>query len=116
VSPLQLERPGQSIHAFIQHLHHAIVAAIDVDFAKPDRTRRFNLHHSVGRTNPGAVHPSKAFPHPLKKPRSIVFPLIAIVFANELGNSLPISAIDCVKKMFRVETDLMLGPPKPEEI
>ena len=49
--PLQLERRGQSVHAFIQQLHHAVVAAIDVDFANPDRTRRFNSHRGVGRSN-----------------------------------------------------------------
>jgi hypothetical protein len=114
VVPLQLERRGQSVHTFIQQLHHAIVAAIDVDFANPDRTRRFNPHRSVGRSNSGAAHPSKTFPHPLKKPRPIVVPLIAIVFANEIGNTLPISAVDCVKEMFCVEADLMLGSPKPE--
>ena len=114
--PLQLERRGQSVHAFIQQLHHAIVAAIDVDFANPHRTGRFNLYRSVGRSNPGAAHPSKTFPHPLKKPRPIVVPLIAIVFGNEIGNTLPISAIDCVKEMFCVEADLMLGSPKPEQI
>jgi hypothetical protein len=116
MEPLQLERRGQSVYAFIQHLHHAIVATVDVDFPNPDRTRRFNSHRSVWCSNPRATHPSKAFPHPLKKPGPIVVPLIAIVFANELGNSLPISAIDCVKEMFRVEADLMLGSPKPEQI
>jgi hypothetical protein len=30
-------------------------------------------------------------------------PLIAIVFANEIGNTLPISAVDCVKEMFCVK-------------
>ncbi|SRR6266496_1743279 len=114
--PLQLESRGQSVHTFIQQLHHAIVAAIDVDFANPDRTRRFNSHRSFGRSNRGAAHPSKTFPHTLKKPRPIVVPLIAIVFANEIGNSFPISAIDCVKEMLCVEADLMLGSPKPDEI
>src|SRR4029077_19289281 len=114
--PLQFERRWQSVHTFIQELHHAIVAAIDFDFANPDRTRRFNSHCSVGRSNPGAAYPSKTFPHPLKKPRTIVVPLIAIVFANEIGNTLPVSAVDCVKEMFRVEADLMLGSPKPEQI
>ena len=114
--PLQLERRRQPVHTFIQELHNAIVAAIDVDFADPDRTRRFNLHHSVGCRNPGAADPSKTFPHPLKKPRTILVPLVAIVFANEIGNTLPISAVDCVKEMFCVEADLMLGSPKPEQI
>jgi hypothetical protein len=114
--PLQLERRGQSVHTFIQQLHHAIVAAIDIDFANPDRTPRFNLHRSVGRSNPGPAHPSKAFPHTLKKPRPIVVPLIAIVIANEIGNSVPISAIDCMKEMIGVQPDLMLRSPKPEQI
>jgi len=39
VVPLQLEGRRQSVDAFIQQLHHAIVAAIDVDFANPDRLR-----------------------------------------------------------------------------
>src|SRR5215471_10610282 len=114
--PLQLERRGQSVYAFIQQLHHTVVAAVDIDFANPDRTRRFNLYHGIRRTNPGRAHPSKTFPHLLKKPRSIVIPLIAIVFANEIGNALPISAVDCVKEMFCVEADLMLRSPKPEQI
>src|SRR5881398_3270209 len=97
--PLQLKRRGQSVDAFIQQLYHAIVAAIDVDFANPDRTRRFNLHRSVGRSNPGAAHPSKTFSHTLKKTRPIVIPLIVIIFANEIGYSLPVSAIDRVKEM-----------------
>ena len=41
-------------------------------------------------------------------------PLIAIVFADELGNSLPIPAVDRVKEMLCVEADLMLGSPKPD--
>src|SRR6266487_596582 len=114
--PLQLERGGQSVHTFIQQLHHAVVAAIDVDFANPDRTRRFNSHRSVRRSNPRAAHPSKTFPHPLKELRPIVVPLIAIIFADELGCSLPISTIDSAKKMLRVQADLMLGSPKPEQI
>ena len=114
--PLQLERRGQSVHAFIQQLHHAIVAAVNVDFANPDRTRRFNPHRSIGRSNPRPAHPSKTFPHALKKPRPIIVPLVPVIVANEIGNSLPISAIDCVKEMFCVEADLMLGPPKPEQI
>ena len=114
--PLQLERRGQSVHTFIQQLHHAIVAAVNVDFANPDRTRRFNSHRRVGRSNRGAAHPSKTFPHPLKKPRPIIVPLVPEILADEIGNSLPISAIDCVKEMFCVEAHLMLRPPKPEQI
>ena len=111
--PLQLERCGQSVHTFIQQLQYAIVAAVYVDFADPDRPRRFNPHHCIGCCNPGAAYPSKTFPHAVKKPRSIVVPLIAIVFANEIGHTLPISAIDPVKEMFCVEADLMLRSPKP---
>ena len=114
--PLQLKRRGQSVDAFIQQLHHAIVAAIDVDFANPDRTRRFNLHRGFGCSNPRPAHPSKTFPHALKKPRPIIVPLVPVIAANEIGNSFPISAIDCVKEMFRVKADLMLGPPKPGQI
>ena len=114
--PLQFERRGQSVHTFIQQLHHAIVAAIHVDSANPDRARRFDVYNGVGRSNTGPAHPSKTFTHALKKPRPIVVPLIAIVFADELGHSLPISAIDRMKKMFRVQADLMLRPPKPEQI
>jgi hypothetical protein len=114
--PLQLERRGQTIDAFIQELHHAVVGAINVDFANPERTRRFNSNHSVGRSDPGAAHPSKTFPHPLEKPRPIMLPLIAIVFANKLGNTLPISAVNCAKEMLCMEAYLMLGSPKPEQI
>ena len=114
--PLQLERRGQPVDTFIQKLHHTIVAAIHVDFTNPDRPRPFHLHRGIGCSNLGAAHPSKTFPHTLEKPGPIVVPLIAIVFADEIGNSLPISAIDCVKEMFCVETHLMLGSPKPEQI
>jgi hypothetical protein len=44
-----------------------------------------------------------------------LIPLVAIVFANEIGNTLPVSAGDCLKKMFCVKADLMLGSPKPEK-
>ena len=114
--PLQLERRGQSVHAFIQQLHDAIVAAVNVDFANPDRTRLFNPHRGIGCSNTRPAHPSKTFPHALKKPRPIIVPLVPVIVANEIGNSFPISAIDRVKEMFRVEANLMLGPPKPEQI
>ena len=52
----------------------------------------------------------------VKKARPIVVPLIVITVANELGDSLPISAIDRVEEMFCVEADLMFGSPKPEQI
>ena len=45
--PLQLERRRQFIEAFIEHFHNAIVAAIERDFADPDRAPRFNLHGRV---------------------------------------------------------------------
>ena len=114
--PFQLERRGQSVHTFIQQLHHAIVTAINVDLANPDRTRRFNLYRSVGCSNPGPAHPAETFPHPLQKSRPIVVPLIAIIVADEIGRSFPISAVDRVKEMFRVKADLMLRTPKPDEI
>ena len=111
--PLQLKRRGQSVDAFIQQLHHAIVAAIDVDFANPDRTRRFDVYNGIGRSNPGPAYPSKAFPHTLEKPCPIIVPLIAVIDPNETGNSLPVSALDRVKEMFRVYPDLMLRSPEP---
>src|SRR5262249_15592984 len=82
VMPLQLERRGQPIHTFIQQLHHSIVAAIDIDFADPDRARVFNLHKGVGRRDSGPAHPTKTFSHAVEKPRSIVIPLIAIIITN----------------------------------
>jgi hypothetical protein len=114
--PFQLERRGQSVDVFIQELHHAIVAAIHVDSANPDRLWRSNVYNGVGRSNTGTAHPSKTFTHAFEKPCSIVIPLIPIIVANELGNSLPVSAVDRMKKMFRVQADLMLGSPKPEQI
>ena len=114
--PLQLKRRGQSVDAFIQQLHHAIVAAIDVDFANPDRARRLNLDRSVGCSNPGPAHPAETFPHPLQKSRPIIAPLIVIIVADEIGRSLPISAVDRMKEMFCMEPDLMLRSPKPEQI
>ena len=114
--PLQLERRGQLVYAFIQELHNTIVAAVDIDLANPDRAGRFNMHRSVARGDRRAAHPSKAFTHALKKPRPVVLPLIAIVLANQIGDFFPISAVDRMKEMFRVQTDLLLRPPKPEQI
>src|SRR5215468_2544649 len=116
VMPLELERRGQSVDAFIQQLHHAIVAAVDRDFADPDRAWAFNLHKGVGRRDSGPAHPTKTFPHAFEKPRSIVVPLIAIIVADKIGHSLPVSVIDRVKEILRMQEDLMLGSPKPEEI
>ena len=114
--PLQLERTGQFVHPLLQHFHHPFVAAIDVDFANPDRTRRFDVYNGIGRSNPGPAYPSKAFPHTLEKPGPIIVPLVPVIVANEIGNSLPISAIDRVKEMFCVQPNLMLRSPKPEQI
>src|SRR5262245_18472521 len=114
--PLQLKRRRQSVDAFIQQLHDTIIAAIDVDFANPDRPARFNLYYRVRRCNAGAAHPSKTFSHTLEKPRPIVIPLIAILFADEFCNSIPISAVDRVKKMLCVKANLMLRSPKPKQI
>ena len=114
--PLQLERTGQFVHPLLQHFHHPFVAAIDVDFANPDRTRRFDVYDGIGRSNPGPAYPSKAFPHTLEKPGPIIVPLVPVIVANEIGNSLSISDIDRVQEMYCVEADLMLGLPKPEQI
>jgi len=114
--PLQLKRRRQSVHTFIQQLHHAIVAAINIDFANPNRARRFNPHRVTGRSNRRPAQPSKTFPHPFKKTRPTLVPLISIVFPDELGHLFPISAVDCSKEMLCVNADLMLGSPKPEQI
>ncbi len=74
------------------------------------------MHRGIGCSNLRPAHPSKTFPHALKKPSPIIVPLVPVILADEIGNSLPISAIDCAKEMFRVKADLMLGPPKPEQI
>ena len=74
------------------------------------------MYNGVGRSNPGLAHPSETLPHTLKKSAPIVVPLIVVIVADEIGHSFPISAIDRVKEMFRVESDLMLGAPKPEQI
>ena len=52
----------------------------------------------------------------LEKTCPIVGPLIAIIIANEIRDSLPISAVDRVEEMFRVQPDLMLSSPEPEQI
>ncbi len=114
--PLQLERRGQCVHTFIQQLHYAIVAAIDDNSADPHRARRFNLHKRTRRRDAGSMYPSKTFPHQLEKPRPIIAPLILIIVCNKIGDSLPISTINRMKEMFGVQTDLMLGSPKPKQI
>ena len=100
--PLQLERRGQFVDAFVERFHHAIVAAIDCNFADPSRALRFNLHSGVFCNDPGAAHPSKAFPHAFDKARLIVAPLILIIIANKIGDGIPVPVIDGVKEIFRV--------------
>jgi len=114
--PLQLERRGQCVHAFIQQLHYGIVAAIDDNSADPHRARRFNLHKRTRRRDAGSTYPSKTFPHPLEKPRPIIAPLILIIVCNEIGDSLPISTINRTKEMFGMQADLMLRSPKPDQV
>jgi len=111
--PLQLERRGQCVHAFIQQLHYGIVAAIDDNSADPHRARRFKVHMRARRRDAGSTYPSKTFPHPLEKPRPIIAPLILIIVCNEIGDSLPISTINRMEEMFGMQTDLMLRSPKP---
>ena len=114
--PLQFKRCGQFVDTFVEHFHHAIVAAIDGDFAGPDRAPHFNLHSRAGCKDPGTAHPSKAFPHAFEKTRLIVAPLILIIVADNIGDCLPVSVVDGVKEIFRVQPDLMLSSPKPEQI
>src|SRR6184192_3383535 len=98
--PLQLERRGQFVNALVEHFHHAIVAAIDCDFAGPDRASRFNLHSRIGRKDSGPAYPSKTFPHAFDKTRLIVAPPILIIVSNKIGDSLPVSVLDGVKEIF----------------
>jgi hypothetical protein len=114
--PLQLERRGQFVDAFVEHFHHAIVAAIDCDFADPDRAAHFNLHSRIGCKDPGPAHPSKAFPHAFDKARLIVAPLILIIVADKIGDSFPVSMFDGVKEIFRVKPDLTLRPPESDQV
>src|SRR5438128_7070707 len=114
--PLQLERRRQFIEAFIEHFHNAIVAAIERDFADPDRAPRFNLHGRVYCNDSASAHPSKTFPHAFQNPRSIVTPLILIIVANKICDGFRVSVLDRVKKIFCVSLDLTLRPPEPDEI
>ena len=41
---------------------------------------------------------------------------LKVSFANEIGNSVPISSVDRMKKMFCMQADLMLRSPKPNQI
>jgi hypothetical protein len=114
--PLKLKRRWQFVDALVEHFHHAIVAAIHRDFTDPDRAARFDLHSWIGRGDPGPTDPSKTFPHSFKEPGAIVAPLILIIFANEISDRIPVSVVDRVKEIFGVQPDLMLRPPKPDEI
>jgi hypothetical protein len=116
VTPLELKRGGQFVNVFVEHFHYPIIAAIDYDFANPDRARRLNSHRGISPGDPGPGHPPEPFPHALEKTRPIVVPLIVIIVADEIGHSFPVSVVDRVKEVFRVQPDLMLRSPKPEEI
>src|SRR5438876_424529 len=94
--PLQLERRGQFVNALVEHFHHAVVAAIDCDFADPDRAPHFNLRSRIGCKDPGPAHPLKTFPHAFDNARLIVAPLILIIVSNKIGDSLPVSVLDGV--------------------
>ena len=114
--PLKLERRGQFVNALVEHFHHAVVAAIDCDFADPDRAPRFNLRSRIGCKDSGPAHPSKTFPHAFDNARLIVAPLILIIVSNKIGDSLPVSVLDGVKEIFRMYLDLTLRPPQPEQV
>jgi len=100
--PLQLEGCGQIVDALVEQFHHAIVAAVDGDFAAPDRALRFDLHSGIACKDPGPAHPSKAFPHTFDKARLIVAPLILKIVANKIGDSFPVSMVNGAKEIFRV--------------
>ncbi len=98
--PLQLERRGQFVETFIEHLHNAIVAAIKRDFADPDRAPCFNLNGRIRCNNFGSAYPSKTFPHTFKDSRPVVAPLILIIVSDEIGHGIPVSVFDRAKKFF----------------
>jgi len=114
--PLQLERRRQFVDALVEDFHYPVVAAIDYDFADPDRAPRVNLHGRVKRHDLGTTYPSKAFSHAFKNSRAIIAPLIVIITADEIGYSFPVSAINCVKEIFCVQPNLMLRSPQPDQI
>src|SRR5437588_10483017 len=114
--PLQLERGGEFVNAFIEYFHHAIVAAIDGDFAGPCRASIFSLHTSIGRDNPRAAHPPKAFPHPLENTRAIVAPLFLLIVTDEINHGIPVSVVNGVKEIFRMPPDLAFRLPKPHKV
>jgi hypothetical protein len=114
--PVQLERRGQFVDAFVENFHHAVVAAIDCDLAEPHGAPPFNLHDGVFCNYPGAAHPSETFPHAFDKARLIVAPLILKIIANKIGDGLPVPVVNGVKEIFSVKPDLTLRPPEPDEI
>jgi len=114
--PLQLERRGQCVYAFIQQRHYAIVAAIHDNFADPHRPQRFNMNKPAWRCNAGSRYPSKTLSHTFEESHPIIAPLILIIVCDEIGDSFPISTVNRMKQMFGVQTDLMLRSPKPEQI
>jgi hypothetical protein len=114
--PLQFEGCWEFVNAFVQQLHHTIIAAIERDFADPDRSPRFNSHDGVVSDDPGSPHPSETFAHALENPRPIVAPLILIIVANKIGHSFPVSVFDRVKEVFCVQPDLMRRSPKPDKV
>jgi hypothetical protein len=114
--PLQLERRWQFVETFIEHLHNAIIAAIERDFANPDRAPRFNLNGRVRCNNFGSAYPSKTFPHAFKDSRPIVAPLVLIIVRDKIGRGIPVSVFDRTKRILGVQPDLMLRPPEPDKI
>ena len=114
--PLQLERRRQFVDALVEDFHHPVVATIQRDLADPDCALAVDLHGRVRCNDPGPAQPSKTFPHPFKNSRAIIAPLILIITADETGYSFPVSAINCVKEIFGVQPNLMLGSPEPDQI
>jgi hypothetical protein len=114
--PLQLERRRQFVETFIEHPHNAIVAAIKRDFANPNRAPCFKLHGRIRCNDPGSAYPSKTFPHTFKDSRPIVAPLILILVADKAGRGIPVSVFDRAKKIFSMQSNLMLRSLKPEQI
>src|SRR5215216_1085796 len=111
--PLQLERGGESVNAFIEHFDHAIVAAKNRDLAGPHRALVFGVYVCSRGGNPRPAKPAKTFPHPLDNARPIVAPLVPVLVTNETDHRIPVSAINCVKEIFGVPPDLAFRLPKP---
>ena len=106
---------GQIVDAFVEHFHHAIVVAIDGDFAGPNRAPHFNLHSKIGCKYPRPRHPSKAFSHTFEKTRLIVAPLSMIIATNKISDSFPVSVVDDVKEILGVaEPDAQLAKARAD--